>query len=363
MRIWETEQIKQLYKDEDKVISFMGDLPVDTDTSYTKEIIRLVVNNPPSIKDVLYRILINHINDNDDCISFAAFYGLVVYFRRYKIFSELERIASIYGNQFGDKPLFYVAMCTIYRNKGSELDLQIAIEYATRALDKCNNHQGILQTYADTIAYALEQGYNISNELLEKALHCVNDAIIIDSNYPKYYCTIGRLLTYKNEYTQAKRYILKAIDLEDSSQTDYAMRIADYQNYLQRCYTNESVHRINISVNEALKQITNSKSRLEEQIEKEKITYLEFLGFFTAIISFVLTTIHLSINFEIIEAAALIIMLLGVLIIAMIIFSILTGIRKKSGWLVFVLIIIGISCLVIGISIAFLYVNWMQSRG
>ncbi len=330
-------------------------MPIDTDTRYTKELIRLIVNNPPSIKDVLYNILANHINDNDDRISFSAFYGLVVYFRRYKIFSELERIVGTYGNHFGNKPLFDVAMCTIYRNKGSELDLQLALEYATRALERCNNHQGILQTYADTVAYTLEQGYNISNEILEKAIHCVNEAIIIDSNYPKYYCTIGRLLIYKNEYTQAKQYILKAIDLEDSAQTDYAMRIADYQNYLQRCYTNESVYKINISVGDALNRITDTKSSVEEQIEKEKVTYLEFLGFFTAIISFILITIQLSINFEVIEAAALIIMLLGVLIIAMTIFSILTGTRKIFGWLIFILIIIGILCLGSGIIIALFY--------
>lgn len=330
-------------------------MPIDTDTRYTKELIRLVVNNPPSIKDVLYNILVNHINDSDDRISFSAFYGLVVYFRRYKIFSELERIVSTYENHFGKKPLFNVAMCTIYRNKGSELDLQFALEYATRALKRCNNHQGILQTYADTVAYTLEQGYNISNEILEKAIHCVNEAIIIDSNYPKYYCTIGRLLIYKNEYTQAKQYILKAIDLEDSAQTDYAMRIADYQNYLQRCYTNESVYKINISVSDALSQIADTKSSVEEQIGKEKITYLEFLGFFTAIISFILTTIQLSTNFEVIEAAALIIMLLGVLIIAMTIFSILTGTIKISGWLIFILIIIGIICLGSGIVIALFY--------
>lgn len=350
-RIWTTEQISQLYKNEAKVINFLQDLPTDTDTCYTKELIRLVTNNPPSIKDVLYNILANHINNNDDHISFSAFYGLVVYFRRYKIFSELEKIVGTYGNHFDSKPLFNVAMCTIYRNKGSELDLQLALEYATRALERCNNHQGILQTYADTVAYILEQGYNISSEILEKAIHCVNKAIIIDANYPKYYCTIGRLLIYKNEYIQAKHYILKAIDLEDSTQTDYAIRIADYQNYLQRCYTNESIYKINISVENALNKITETKSSVEEQIEKEKITYLQFLGFFTAIISFILTTIQLSINFEVIEASALIIMLLGVLIIAMTMFSILTGIKKIPSGLFFILIIMGILCLGFGIII------------
>lgn len=355
MRIWTIEQISQIYQSELTVTNFIGDLPEDTDTHYTKELIRLVVNNPPALKDTLYHVLENHINDSDGNIAFSAFYGLVVYFRRYKIFSELEKLVDKYGNYFSNKPLFNVAMCTIYRNKGSELDLQLALEYATRALESCNNHQGILQTYADTVAYTLEQGYFISDSILEKAINCVNEAIVIDSKYPKYYCTIGRLSIYKNEYTQAKQYILKAIDLEDSRQIDYAMRIADYQNYLQRCYIKESVYKIDISVKDALIQITNTQSEVKEQIEKEKITYLEFLGFFTAIISFILSTIQLSVNFEVIEAAALIIMLLGVVIISMTVFSILIGIKRIQRWGMVFLFVLGIICLGGGITIAFLY--------
>ena len=353
--VWTNEDMSKLHGNEEKTIAFLNDLPSDTDTRYTKELIRLVVNNPPDIKDILYNIVKKHINDSGDLLAFSAFYGLVVYFRRYKIFSELEKIVAAYGNYFRNKPLFDVAMCTIYRNKGSKLDLQLALEYATRAVEKCNNHQGILQTYADTVAYTMEQGYDVSDQILAKAIHCVNEAIMIDDKYPKYYCTIGRLLIYKGEYTQAQNYILKAIDLEDSKQTDYAIRIADYQNYLQRCYTRESVSKINISVENALSQITETKSKVEEQIEKEKITYLEFLGFFTAIISFILGTIQLASNFEFIEATGLIIMLLGVIIVAMCVLLLLTGIKKTSNRMNCFLILFGIGCLIIGVILPYIF--------
>lgn len=355
MRVWTNKQISQIYQDESIVINFIEDLPVDTDTRYTKELIRLVVNNPPALKETLYHILDSHINDNNKNIAFSAFYGLVVYFRRYKFFSELEKLVDRYGDNFNNKPLFNIAMCTIYKNKGSEIDLQLALEYATHALESCNNHQGILQTYADTVAYTLEQGYSISDQILEKAIRCVNEAIVIDSKYPKYYCTIGRLSIYKNEYTQAKQFILKAIDLEDSKQSDYAMRIADYQNYLQRCYIKESVYKIDMSVKDALQQISDTQSEVREQMEKEKLTHLEFLGFFTAIISFILSTIQISLNFEVVEATTLIMILLGVIIISMIVFSILMGVKKVQGWKIIFLFLIGIFLIAVGNIVAFLY--------
>lgn len=355
MKIWETNQISQIYKDKNTVIKFIRDLPEDTDTHYTKELIRLVVYNSPKIKDTLYHILDKYIEGGNENIAFSAFYGLVIYFRRYKIFSELERLVDAYGNYFCNKPLFNIAMCTIYKNKGSELDLQLALEYATLALEACDRHQGILQTYADVVAYTLEQGYFVPDSVLEKAINCISEAIVIDSKYPKYYCTIGRLSIYKKEYAQAMQYILKAIDMEDSRQIDYAMRIADYQNYLQQCYIKESLYKVDISVKDALTKITNMQLEVKEQIEKEKITYLEFLGFFTAIISFVLSTIQFSINFEVIESAALVIMLLGVIIISVTIFSILIGINriKLSG--VVCLFLIGVVCLILGIIIAYSY--------
>ena len=104
-----------------------------------------------------------------------------------------------------------------------------------------------------------------------------------------------------------------------------------------------------------MSQITETKSKVEEQIEKEKITYLEFLGFFTAIISFILGTIQLASNFEFIEATGLIIMLLGVIIVAMCVLLLLTGIKKTSNRMNCFLILFGIGCLIIGVILPYIF--------
>lgn len=347
-----TEHVKYISKDENKIVDFLKRLPNDTDNSYTKELISLVVKKSAELKDELYKILKKYYNKNDK-VSFAAFYGLVVYYRRYKMFSELEKLVNIYGEKYKDKPLYNVAMCTIYRNKGTEIDLQLALNYAKSAVDLCCNHQGILQTYADTVAYSLEQGYTVSEDILENALNCIKKAIEIDRQYPKYYCTVGRLLIYKKDYKKAKFYILKAIDLEDPIQKDYAVRIADYQNFLQRCYTNESIYKIDESVKNTLKKLENVKTEVGVQIEKQKLSHLEFLGFFTAIISLIMATIQFTVAYNAIDAAALIVILLGILIISIIVFSIVLGIERINKGKIIMLILIGILCILGGMIMVF----------
>lgn len=54
-----TEHVKYISKDENKIVDFLKRLPNDTDNSYTKELISLVVKKSAELKDVLYKILKN----------------------------------------------------------------------------------------------------------------------------------------------------------------------------------------------------------------------------------------------------------------------------------------------------------------
>lgn len=343
----------------DKIIHFINRLPHDGKPEFTKKISDYVVNINTDEADDFLEILKHHPNLQ---FRFGAFYSLMVYYRRMKIQSKSEQIVFEYGGQFRDKPLYLFQMSMIYRYKGESNDLKIALEYAKESIEAISrnenyesNYPGYYNNYAEIVAQALESEKNIGNQYIESAFTNINKAIMINQNYAKYYCTLGRLQSAVNDFVNAKKNIVKAIDIEDTSKKDYAIRISEYQDYLIKCNTRESLEKMNDTIRKNVEEINRIKDELKGDIQDEKNSILEFIGFFSAIITFIISSVQISINMEYKPAISFILVMLGALIIAFGTLRTIIKMDKKAIMVTVVFAIIGIMLICSGVYINFMW--------
>ena len=327
----------------EEMIHVFSTLPEDSNPDFTKKIIEYIAQAPIHVNENLLNILHNHENIE---IRFSAFYSLVVYYRRYKLNSRLVPLVDEYGHQFSNKPLYLFTMSNIYRNEGGRNDIHLALQFAQNAIERVVDYPGYFNNYAEIVAYALEEGIKLENQqaAISKAFGYINKAIMINGKYAKYYCNLGRLQYSTGEFKEGKSNILKAIDLEDNSKKDYAIRIADYQYYLLKCQSTESLAKLTDTINDKMVEIQNTKDYIEESLENEKNKSLQSLVFFTAIITFIVSTIQIASKSDLNEAVSLILVMVGGLLISFGSFSVILKLDKKSiiTTLIFVAVGIGI---------------------
>ncbi len=153
----------------------------------------------------------------------------------------------------------------------------------------------------------------------------------------------------KREYDKAEFLINKAIDLEDSSRNDYAIKIVDYETALLRCKTERKLKEIDIAlasahdnqnktieVQKQTEGLIKESQVLKEELEGQKKETLELLGFFSGIISLIVVTSQVVLNLDIVSASVIMLLFLGSIILAFSFmhFIILNGARKPSKTIV-----------------------------
>lgn len=312
-----------------ELVAFLVALPDDQDPQFTKKITDYIQTVPVEVNESLLTILQHH---DQLQVRFAAFYSLVVYYRRYKLNSRLEPLVVEHGAQFSSKPLYKFTMSTIYRTMGGRNDINIALQFAKEAIEATVDYPGYFNNYAEIVAYGLEEGLQLDNlnEVTALAFQYINKAIMLNPKYAKYYCNLGRLQYCTGEYPAAKANILKAIDLEDNSKKDYSIRISDYQYYLLKCYSFESVTTLKQTIDQKTAEIEKIKNDLQKNMQEERNKVLELIGFFTGIIAFIVSTIQIASKVEFKDAVSLIMVMLGGLLIAFGSFKAVIKVDKKS---------------------------------
>jgi tetratricopeptide (TPR) repeat protein len=241
-------------------------------------------------------------------------------------------------------PHFYSMMFKELRTSDS---YHSAIQYAHQAIVRLPDQEGVLHNFADAVITAIETGIELDPSLLTKAEEQLLKAMYLSPKYPKFYCTKGRLLALKKDYKAATESILKAIDLEDSSKSDYVLRINDYQNHLANIRNDQ----LNTSMVESIRELSESKDRLEKSLESAKTENLQMLGFFVAIITFTLGSFNLIKQEDIMDSVFLIFVLTGCLIISYIAFTVLFSNNQSDKWKILFASALGLLLLASGFSI------------
>lgn len=351
----EIKELKELsLKDNlnnEKVFQFLDQLPEETDLEYQVNIGNLI-GAVPEVVPILRKILDqdgsqiqNHdIKSSEEEILFASFNILATHYRRTENVADLCEIHDRFRSRFVDRVAYQNLQAVLYRIEAKrskdKTTVRKALELQQSVLEEVSNNPAYYQAKANTIAQAIEGNIfkgEEREELLQSGIDAANQAIDLWEEYGKYHITKGRLHALMGEYSAARDEIRKGIDLEDEDQQNYALRIGQFRRHLLQVDLKETRDQIEKDIEEFQDKLSDSKNEIktiqddfDQQIEQAKSeiefdlkdelneitgkfrnTTLQFLGFFTAIIAAVITTIQIASQYPPLEAGALMIVVFG----------------------------------------------------
>jgi tetratricopeptide (TPR) repeat protein len=321
-------------------------LPPETDHQYEIDLldIALKIDRVRLQEDLEVALL-----DGDVNVALAAFFCGTLLLRRMKDFTVLEAWIERHERRFSGHPAFNHAWVMLHLARG-DVDVEQSLRRSRRLVQEFPNNPGFLHLFADVVATAGELERLTDPRDLDSALEFIQDAIDLHP-YAKAHETKARLLALKGKFQEALSCIETAIDQEDSSHSDYAIRIGNYQFQRLRIQSLENDSRLRAKIEEystqfkskqddAERKLTYAEGKLEEADGKLKAAdgkledaerkleelvgrlddsiyrNLTFLGFFAALIAFTIGGLQFAVHVVPKDAAGLMIVLMGALLVA-----------------------------------------------
>jgi tetratricopeptide (TPR) repeat protein len=194
-------------------------------------------------------------------------------------------------------------MCVKLR--GQPDDLRTSVERARIACKLLPQHTGILHNLAEGIVQCCEEEVVLEDEpaALKEAQEILTAIIATEPNYAKFYCTKGRLEAIHHRFAEAKAYIRRAIDKEDSAKRDYAVRLSDYE-----------AHLLSVQIRESAWKQMQRMTEIYDQVKEAQGRNLEILGFFSAVVALIIGGVQTSQRHSFLESAQLLLTLTGALL-------------------------------------------------
>lgn len=270
----------------------------------------------------LEAILLENLQDSSE-IAYMAFYCIATYHRRRKNITYYKDLLDKYRKEFGKYKSLQFLELMFDKLEGKKHFEQILTQ-ANNLCQQMPDNVGVVHCFSETVAEVCERpNQHIDERMLqwlELAIDRIKKVIENDCNYAKFYCTTGRLLAIKamttndeekrqDAYYHAVEYIKQAIDLEESMTSDYALRIGNYQHYI-------NMIQLDFYKDSLDKQWSSTQEKLDKKINSINVQNLEFLGFFVALVSFTLGSISFIKENSFETCATLILVLMGALLVA-----------------------------------------------
>jgi tetratricopeptide (TPR) repeat protein len=321
-------------------------LPPETDHQYELDLddIALKIDRMQLQQDLKAAV-----RNDDDKVALAAFFCGAILLRRMKDFTVLADWIRSHERRFSTHDVFNHAWVWLQLERG-DVDLTQSLHKSRELVETFPDNPGFLHLYADVVATAgelpREDETNTPPEDLDSALKFIQKAIDLHP-YAKSHATKARLLALKGHFREALTCIETAIDQEDSSHSDYAIRIGNYQFQRLRIQSLINDSRLRAKIEEfkskqadAERKLTDAERKLEEADDKlndadrklkdadrklEELVgrlddsiyrNLTFLGFFAALISFTIGSLQFAVRVVPQDAAGLMIVLMGALLVA-----------------------------------------------
>lgn len=315
--------------------ALLAALPAQTNPAFGPQVRRLLETHDPALSTLLALV--------DDpgqpvTVRFAAFYAVQVRHWRRRDYGQHRELTDRYQSLFGDQPMFSFLLAEYYASQsGDQANLLAALHYARRAAGQLPEVPGVLHVLAEVIAEYQEQAETHQVDLVLEGERAVTRAIALSrGTYPKYFATLARLQILRGAYGEARRSVAIAIEQEDSTGRDYALRVGDYQPIRSRVQLAQQSGDLQAAQASALGEMRGARRET-----------LEVLGLLAAVIAFLVTTTNLAGRFEPRAAAGLVLLTAGGIIVVFAAFHVLL---VQVAWRRF-----GVS---LGLSVALMATGW-----
>jgi hypothetical protein len=249
-----------------------------------------------------------------DAVRFNAFYCLQVAVWRERDFMEYRVNLDTYRTVFDGHPMLQAQIAQYYLSRSAEQhDLSSALRYADLAMTSMPYASGVLNLFGEVVSRICEtDAALVDAATLTKAIEATDRAIAAtDARYARYFGTRARLRSQLGEFRQAQADVDRAIEIEDSGSSAYALRIGEYQ-----------LTRMNINLLQQSRISAQQQDRLQETIDRARdelismrAQYLELLGLLVAVMAFIFSTINLTGRFDARETASVLLTMTGLILI------------------------------------------------
>ena len=238
---------------------------------------------------------------------FNALYCLLAFLWQVSEFQLYRQVVDEYADEF-DNNVFLLTFRSQYfssKEKNKE-NLQLALDYASKAKKQAPNSPSVLHLFTRVVIEICDVTDNkVEKKILREAEHSIDKAIaIVDGKYARYFATKADLLGKTGRYSEAKALIQKAIEIEPSERDDYALRIGEYQQIGLKIQFLEHSHILHLKQEESIKIL-----------EEVRLRVIELLGLLAAVIAFLVTSFQIGQNYVFTEAARLIVISGGVILV------------------------------------------------
>lgn len=334
------------------ITDFFSQIPPDTSSKFSIKIANFVkdfisLDHRRQIVDILKSMLSE--SDLSGDREFAIFYTLVVYYRMMRSGKKLKKLIDEYDNKFSNKPLFIYSQSAYELTKNTKDSYEKSLYLAKKCISIINDptnsydseYTGFYNHYATVIVAFLEKNYEIDTCKIDLAYEYIKKCIITKDDYPTYYATLAKLELHDKKFESAIGHIQTAIDLEQDRG-----RISEYNDLLVKVEYKQTM----LELEKKSEQVSQLVIENKKLIEENKINTLEYLGFFSGIIAFVITSANITVSNPDI-AFRLILMFMGALLIGFSSFSLLIQHKERKINRIAITIIIGIVIIV--------FANWM----
>ncbi|MDR4969023.1 MAG: hypothetical protein RG740_05345, partial [Acholeplasmataceae bacterium] len=233
---------------------------------------------------------------NDINIAFVYYFLLFTFYRRNRVMNPLNDLISSYAQLFESIPfnehilILYNALKPYQNSKRKEL-LNQAEKLANN--ETFSSHTGVLHHYAELCAeyyeFNIEElNQTMSQEQIKNAYLVAQEIVHIESNYAKFYVTLGRLASLNKDYNESYEAFSRALALEDveSARSTYSLYQMQALAVKKNFETSEFIH----------KQLNQQIEDFNDKMSKTKAENIRTIGLFAGLVTFILGNINIVLS-------------------------------------------------------------------
>jgi hypothetical protein len=328
----------------EEVIRLLDGFPAESDRAFETAAVDLMMARGAA------RVDLDHIlGDAEAPIErrYAAFFSLGTFLRRRRDVSLLIELIGDHRHEFSQFGTFAHLEAMALSQRGGEHDLRAALARAGEAMEIHPDHPGILHSFASISLNALDEEVELDREqTLSAARTALDQALQKDPKYAKFHATRARWYLANGRPTEARQSALLAIDLEDSTHTDYHLRLSEYNTLLSSITLRQSQQILERQVENVREESERVQADMRRFVTEIQIRYLELLGFFSVIVGLVLSGVQIATGMAVADAARILLVVAGAILIA---FSPLTTITGRPWRHAAVFLGLGASLILLGL--------------
>lgn len=247
----------------------------------------------------------------------AAVY--VMQFRNWRRsdFHKHRATTERYSHSLGSAPIYQFLWSQYYLTRPRDKsNLIAALSAAKAAKESAPSVPGVKHQYALAVATAGEEFPDlISLDEIVAAEREVQEAkALADQPYGRYEATLARLEILRGSWAAAQDSVSRAIEIEDSNDPDYAIRLAEYQLIQAR-----------IPIARQAEELRREQAAALAELGDARRDSLQMLGLLAAVIAFLVMTVNIATRFPIREASGLMLVATSALLVVFVGLSVLFG--------------------------------------